>query len=44
MLARYEGNYATTILTVMGDRSGFVWKEPEEWGEIDKLVFSNGSA
>jgi WD40 repeat protein len=38
VLARYEGNYATTTLTVMGDRSGFVWKEPPAWGEIDKLV------
>jgi WD40 repeat protein len=38
VLARYEGNYATTTLTVMGDRSGFVWKEPPTWGEIDKLV------
>jgi hypothetical protein len=38
VLARYEGNYATTTLTVMGDRSGFVWQEPTEWGEIDKLV------
>ena len=38
VLARYEGNYATTTLTVMGDRSGFAWKEPETWGEIDKLV------
>ncbi len=38
VLARYEGNYATTILTVMGDRTGFVWHEPESWGEIDKLV------
>ena len=38
VLARYEGNYATTTLTVMGDRSGFVWQEPPAWGEIDKLV------
>ncbi len=38
VLARYEGNYATTTLTVMGDRSGFVWNEPPAWGEIDKLV------
>ncbi len=33
VLARYEGNYATTILTVMGDRTGFVWKEPPAWGD-----------
>jgi WD40 repeat protein len=38
VLARYEGNYAATTLTVMGDRSGFVWQEPPEWGKIDELV------
>ena len=38
VLARYEGNYAATTLTVMGDRSGFVWKQPETWGRIDELV------
>jgi WD40 repeat protein/mono/diheme cytochrome c family protein len=38
VLTRYEGNYATTILTVMGDRSGFVWKQPPTWGKIDELV------
>jgi WD40 repeat protein/mono/diheme cytochrome c family protein len=38
VLARYEGNYATTTLTVMGDRSGFVWQEPPAWGKIDELV------
>ncbi|MEM9018231.1 MAG: DUF1549 domain-containing protein, partial [Verrucomicrobiota bacterium] len=40
ILARYEGAYAATTLTVMGDREGFTWKEPESWGEIDKLVAS----
>ncbi|MDA9924114.1 DUF1549 domain-containing protein, partial [Verrucomicrobiales bacterium] len=40
ILARYEGAYAATTLTVMGDREGFTWKEPEAWGEIDKLVAS----
>ncbi|MFP6882281.1 MAG: hypothetical protein VCA34_15105, partial [Roseibacillus sp.] len=25
VLARYEGSYAATTLTVMGDRSGFEW-------------------
>ncbi len=38
ILARYEGAYAATTLTVMGDRDGFTWKTPEAWGEIDKLV------
>jgi mono/diheme cytochrome c family protein len=38
VLARYEGAYAATTLTVMGDRTGFVWQEPETWGTIDELV------
>ena len=38
VLARYEGSYAATTLTVMGDRSGFVWQSPETWGKIDELV------
>ncbi len=38
VLARYEGNYAATTLTVMGDRSGFTWQQPETWGRIDELV------
>lgn len=38
ILARYEGAYAATTLTVMGDREGFTWEAPEAWGEIDQLV------
>ena len=38
MLARYEGAYAATTLTVMGDRSGFVWQQPRNLGKIDELV------
>ncbi len=38
ILARFEGAYAATTLTVMGDRKGFTWKQPETWSEIDKLV------
>ena len=38
VLARYEGAYAATTLTVMGDRSGFVWQPPETWNRIDELV------
>ena len=38
LLARYEGNYAATTLTVMGDRKGYVWKAPETAGRIDELV------
>jgi hypothetical protein len=38
VLVRYEGAYASTILTVMGDRGGFVWKQPPSYGRIDDLV------
>lgn len=38
ILVRYEGAYAATTLTVMGDRTGFEWEEPENWNEIDALV------
>lgn len=38
VLARYEGNYLATTLTVMGDRTGFTWQEPEKWSRIDELV------
>jgi WD40 repeat protein/mono/diheme cytochrome c family protein len=40
MLARYEGAYAATTVTVMGDRTGFAWTPPETWGRIDELVAS----
>ena len=40
VLVRYEGNYASTIVTVMGDRSGFVWEEPEKFNKIDEFVAS----
>ena len=38
ILARFEGAYAATTLTVMGDRKGFEWVEPESWSKIDQLV------
>jgi hypothetical protein len=38
VLARYEGSYAATTLTVMGDRTGFTWQQPETWGRIDDFV------
>ena len=38
ILARYEGAYASTTLTVMGDRSGFAWVEQPAFNEIDKLT------
>ena len=38
ILARFEGNYASTTITVMGDRSGFVWADPPAFSKIDELV------
>jgi hypothetical protein len=38
VLARYEGKYAATTLTVMGDRSGFVWVDPPANNFVDELV------
>ncbi len=39
MMARYEGAYAATTLIVMGDRTGFVWKQTPEHNYIDTLVY-----
>lgn len=38
VLARYEGSYAATTITVMGDRTGFVWSDPPTWSKVDELV------
>ena len=38
VLARYEGSYAATTITVMGDRTGFVWSDPPGWSKVDELV------
>ncbi|MEO6809410.1 MAG: DUF1549 domain-containing protein [Isosphaeraceae bacterium] len=38
ILARYEGAYAASTLTVMGDRSGFVWEQPPANNKIDELA------
>lgn len=38
VLARFEGAYAATTITAMGDRTGFEWEQPDTWGRIDELV------
>jgi hypothetical protein len=38
ILARFEGAYAASTLTVMGDRTGFAWEDPPANNPIDKLV------
>ncbi|MBI1832050.1 MAG: DUF1553 domain-containing protein, partial [Planctomycetes bacterium] len=40
ILARYEGNYAAASLVIMGDRSGFAWKETPTYNYIDELVYN----
>ena len=37
VLARFEGSYAASTLTVMGDRTGFAWQQPPVWNRIDEL-------
>ncbi|HEY1376996.1 MAG TPA: DUF1549 domain-containing protein, partial [Gemmataceae bacterium] len=38
VLARYEGAYAATTLTVMGNRDKFVWEQPPGYNRVDELV------
>src|SRR6266850_5700258 len=38
ILVRYEGNYATREVTVMGDRTGYKWADMPEYNYIDKHV------
>ena len=40
MLARFEGAYTATTITVMGDRSGYEWKEVPANNFIDELVYA----
>ena len=38
ILVRFEGNYAATTVTVMGNREGFTWQQPPSNNRIDELV------
>ena len=38
VMARYEGRYAATTVTVMGNRDGFVWQTPPANNQVDELV------
>ena len=40
MLARYEGAYASTTITVMGDRSGYEWVDLEAFNKIDEAAMT----
>ena len=39
ILARFEGAYSATTVTVMGNRAGFVWQEQPANNQIDTLVY-----
>ncbi len=39
ILARFEGAYTATTMTVMGDRTDFVWQQPPTNNFIDELVY-----
>ncbi len=39
VLVRYEGAYAATTITVMGDRSGFAWSNPPMFNYVDEHVY-----
>ncbi len=38
ILARFDGAYVATTMLVMGDRAGFVWKDPPAYNRIDDLT------
>src|SRR5262249_26276721 len=38
MLARYEGAYAASTVVIMGDRTGFEWKQQPVFNYIDEAV------
>ena len=38
ILIRYEGNYGVANVSIMGDRTGFVWAAMPEYNYIDKYI------
>jgi hypothetical protein len=40
ILARFEGAYTATTMTVMGDRSGYEWKNVPANNFVDELVYN----
>ena len=40
VLARYQGAYASSTITVMGDRHGFTWNETEPYNYIDQHIYN----
>ena len=40
VLARYEGSYAAATIIIMGDRTGFAWKDTPTYNYIDDAVYN----
>ncbi len=40
ILARFEGAYTATTLTVMGDREGFAWKDAPVNNKVDEFILA----
>ncbi|MEX2215617.1 MAG: DUF1549 and DUF1553 domain-containing protein [Phycisphaeraceae bacterium] len=38
VLVRYEGQFATGLINVMGDRTGFTWEQPVQFNYIDQHI------
>ena len=38
VLVRYEGQYATSVITIMGDRAGYAWQDQPEHNFIDQHI------
>ena len=38
MVVRYEGRYATNLVTILSNRAGFAWVDLPEYNYIDQLV------
>jgi hypothetical protein len=39
VLVRYEGNYATRGVIIMGDRSAYAWQDQPEYNYVDKHIY-----
>ena len=38
VLVRYEGQYATAVITIMGDRTGYAWQDQPQYNYIDQHI------
>ncbi len=38
VLVRYEGQYSTAVITIMGDRTGYAWVDQPQYNYIDEHI------